>query len=70
MGWIVVIAIKPLMRELPTEGLIWLAAGGLSYMFGVFFFMATGLRYSHLIWHFFVMAGTACHFVSVFKYAI
>jgi len=70
MGWLVVIAIKPLMASLPTVGLAWLVAGGLAYTGGVVFFAADGRwRYAHFVWHLFVMAGTACHFVAVYAYA-
>ncbi len=70
MGWVVVVAIKPLWEQLPLGGLIWLGAGGLSYMTGVIFFATEKLPYNHLIWHILVLAGTAFHFVAVIKYAI
>ena len=70
MGWIVVIAIDPLVARVPTAGLLWLIAGGLSYTVGVAFFATDSrLRYGHLIWHLFVMAGTACHYFAVLWYA-
>jgi len=70
MGWLVMIAIAPLSSLLPTAGLLWLLAGGLAYTTGVFFFVADArLRYSHFVWHIFVMAGTACHFLAVLWYA-
>ena len=70
MGWLVVIAIKPLMASLPTAGLAWLVAGGLAYTGGVVFFAVDGRwRYAHFVWHLFVMAGTTCHFVAVYAYA-
>ena len=70
MGWLLVIAVKPLYARMPTEGLIWLIAGGLSYTAGVAFF-ATDSRvpYGHLIWHLFVMAGTTCHYFLILWYA-
>lgn len=71
MGWLVIIAIEPLYRALPGWGLFWLVAGGLAYTGGVVFFLAEGrLRYSHSVWHLFVIAGTACHSVAVFGYAV
>lgn len=71
MGWLVIIAIEPLYRALPGWGLFWLVAGGLAYTGGVVFFLAEGrLRYSHGVWHLFVIAGTACHSVAVFGYAV
>lgn len=70
MGWVIVIAINPLMANLPTEGLLWLLAGGLSYTVGVAFFATDSkLKYGHFIWHLFVVGGTTCHFFAVFWYA-
>jgi len=70
MGWLVVIAIKPLMDSMPVAGMAWLVAGGLAYTAGVVFFAADSRwRYGHFVWHLFVMAGTACHFVAVYAYA-
>jgi hemolysin III len=69
MGWIAVIAIKPLWMNLPAWGLFWLLAGGLMYSAGVFFFVKDQIKYSHFIWHIFVLAGTACHVVAVLGYA-
>jgi hemolysin III len=70
MGWLVLIAAKPLWESLPTAGLLWLLAGGIAYTGGVFFYVRKDLRYGHLVWHLFVVAGSACHFVAVWKYAI
>lgn len=70
MGWLIVIAVNPLWLNLPTPGLIWLASGGLAYTVGVAFFTADSyLRYSHFVWHLFVMAGTTCHYIAIFHYA-
>lgn len=70
MGWVVVIAVDPLLARVPTEGLLWLLAGGLSYTAGVAFFATDSrLQYGHLIWHLFVIAGTACHYFAVLWYA-
>ena len=70
MGWLVVIAIDPLLARLPTAGLLWLLAGGLAYSVGVVFFaLDSRLRYGHFAWHLFVVAGTACHYFAVFGYA-
>ncbi len=69
MGWLVVIAIKPLWHQLPLSGVILLGAGGIAYTLGVTFFAARGMRYNHLVWHLFVLIGTACHFIAVLKYA-
>jgi len=69
MGWIAIIAAKPFWENIPAKGLIWLLAGGVMYSVGVLFFTAHRVRYSHFIWHLFVMAGTACHVVAVMDYA-
>ncbi|NTV12333.1 MAG: hemolysin III family protein [Desulfobulbaceae bacterium] len=66
MGWIIVIAAKPLLTMTPIPGLLWLVAGGLAYTTGVAFYSNDyRLRYGHLIWHFFVLAGTTCHYFAV-----
>ena len=70
MGWLGIIAAKPLWMNLPRWGLFWLLAGGIAYTVGVVFFVADSrVRYSHFIWHLFVTAGTACHFIAVLRYA-
>lgn len=68
MGWIVVIAIGPLVRALPPAGFAWLVAGGISYTFGVVFFVWRKLRYHHAIWHLFVLGGSACHVAAIWLY--
>jgi hemolysin III len=71
MGWIVVIAVKMLWLNISVWGLFWLLAGGIAYTVGVVFFMIDEkVRYSHFIWHLFVIAGTSCHFVAVLWYSI
>jgi hemolysin III len=70
MGWLALIAVRPLWQHVPPWGLFWLLAGGLSYTLGVVFFaLDDRLRYSHFVWHVFVVAGTACHVVAVLLYA-
>ena len=70
MGWLVVIAIGPLVDRVPLPGLALLAAGGFAYTAGVFFFaLDSRLRYGHLVWHLLVVAGTTCHFFAVLWYA-
>ena len=69
MGWLALIALKPLMLQVPTWGLVWLFGGGLAYTAGIPFYASKRLRYSHFVWHLFVLAGTACHFVAVLRYA-
>ena len=68
MGWVIVIAIKPLIENLSQEGLIWLAFGGIFYTIGAFFYMREKLKYNHAVFHVFVLLGSFCHFVSIFFY--
>lgn len=70
MGWIAVVAIKPLLSSIPAHGLYWLIAGGILYSIGVGFFAARRLRFGHAIWHVFVIAGSACHYFAVLFYVI
>ncbi len=70
MGWLVIIAIEPLWLKVPMSGFFWLLAGGVAYTAGVAFFAPQRLRYSHFVWHLFVLAGTACHFTAVLWYAV
>ncbi len=70
MGWTVLVAVKPLLANVPPAGIAWLVAGGVAYTAGVIFFAWERLRYSHAIWHVFVMAGSVFHFVAVLRYAV
>jgi hemolysin III len=70
MGWLVVVAARPLAASLPAAGIAWLVAGGLSYSGGVVFFAWRRLPYSHAVWHGFVLAGSVCHYVAVLRYGI
>jgi hemolysin III len=67
MGWLVVIAAKPVLTHVPTITLLWIAAGGLLYSSGVIFYVWKRLPYNHTVWHLFVLAGSACHYVAVFR---
>lgn len=69
MGWLVVVAAKPMWESVPGWGLLWLAIGGLAYTAGTGFYAASRLPYRHFVWHLFVLAGTACHAVAVLWYA-
>jgi hemolysin III len=70
MGWLVVIAGKPLLANIAAPGLVLLAAGGLAYTLGVAFFtLDSRVRYAHFVWHLFVIAGTTCHFFAVLGYS-
>ena len=68
MGWLAVIAVKPLLTAASVPELVWLLVGGLFYTAGVIFFGWKKLRYSHAVWHIFVLAGSLCHYVAVIYY--
>ena len=71
MGWIVLVAVKPLLAALGTAGFIWLATGGVMYTVGIIFFaLDHRLRHAHGIWHLFVIAGSLLHFVAIAHYVI
>jgi len=69
MGWLVLIAAKTVWLRVPGWGLFWLFCGGIAYTAGVAFFAAHRVRYSHFVWHLFVLAGSACHFIAVLRYS-
>jgi hemolysin III len=69
MGWMCVVAIKPMVAQIPEAGLWWLFAGGLCYTLGVPFYLMKRARYAHAVWHLFVLGGSGCHFWSVLHYA-
>jgi hemolysin III len=69
MGWLIIIALKPLLASLTTAGFIWLLMGGLFYSSGVVFYaLGSATNHFHGIWHLFVMAGSLCHFITIFYY--
>lgn len=70
MGWLAIVAIKPLVQSIPAAGMFWLVAGGLAYTFGVVFYVWKKLPYNHAVWHLFVLAGSACHFVAIYRYVL
>ena len=65
MGWIAVVAIKPMTEQLSTWALVWIFSGGVAYTAGTLFYMSRRIRYTHTIWHGFVLAGSALHFAAV-----
>jgi hemolysin III len=68
MGWLVLIAFRPLTLVVPVQTLVWLFAGGIAYTGGVIFFVTDErVRYHHFVWHLFVLAGTLCHFCAIFS---
>ncbi|MFS2156548.1 hemolysin III family protein [Pseudomonas sp. Pseusp122] len=70
MGWIVLVAVKPLLAALGTAGFAWLAAGGVLYTVGIIFFARDHIRHWHGIWHLFVVAGSLLHFVAICFYVL
>ena len=68
MGWLIIFAIKPLIIALSTRSLIYLILGGLFYTVGILFYalQSVGFKYSHSIWHLFVLAGSVFHFVMIY----
>ncbi len=69
MGWVVVLAIRPLMASLAWRGLVLLALGGVFYTVGIVFYVIRR-SYMHSIWHLFVLAGSVCHYLSILLYVI
>ena len=68
MGWLVLVALGPVVRHVPGGALAWLVAGGLSYTVGVVFFAWERLRFGHAVWHLFVLGGSSCHYAAVLGY--
>ncbi len=68
MGWLVLIALDPILESVPRGLLTWLVAGGMSYTLGLAFFMAKRLPYYHAVWHLFVLGGSVCHFIGMLLY--
>ncbi len=68
MGWIVIIAIKPLINNLSTEGIKWLFIGGIFYTVGALLYLIKKIPYNHAIFHVFVLLGSFSHFVAVYFY--
>lgn len=69
MGWLMVIGIKPMWAHMSPSGLVWLGAGGMAYTGGIVFFAVDRVRFGHLLWHLCVIAGTACHYIAVYRYS-
>ena len=70
MGWMLLTALGPFLRQVPMETIIWLLAGGLSYTAGTYFYMHKRIPFAHAIWHGFVLGGSACHFVAVTQHVV
>ena len=70
IGWVGLVAIKPLVAALPVPGLWLLFGGGVSYTFGVLFYVRRSLRYHHAVWHMFVLGGSVLHYFAVLWYVL
>lgn len=71
MGWVALIALKPIVDMIPWPGVLWLIAGGAAYTFGVIFYLLDKrVPFFHAIWHLFVLIGNACHFLAVLRYVL
>lgn len=70
MGWFAVFIIKPLIAALSIEAIYWLIAGGVFYTVGAIFYLIKRIPYNHAIWHLFVLAGSAAHFIAVVNYVL
>ena len=65
MGWLALVAVKPMLLSVPQSGVLWLLAGGVLYTVGVVFYAWKKIPYSHAIWHGFVIAGSTGHYFAV-----
>ncbi len=71
MGWVVIVALVPLYRALGSAGFAWLVAGGLFYTLGIAFYaIDERVSWAHGVWHLFVLAGSAAHFVAIYRYVL
>jgi len=70
MGWTCVVAVYPLWRALGTMGVLGIVAGGLLYTFGVLFYALKHLKYTHAVWHLFVLGGSMVHFFTILFYVM
>ncbi|KPJ91807.1 MAG: hemolysin III [Gammaproteobacteria bacterium SG8_15] len=71
MGWVILVALYPLIQNLPIGGLVWLVVGGLCYTGGmVFYALDEKLNHAHGIWHLFVLGGSICHFLAILLYVL
>ena len=71
MGWIVLVAIRPLLDSLGTSGVAWLAGGGTAYTLGIVFYaFDKRFPHGHGIWHLFVIAGSVLHFIAIFFHVL
>jgi len=70
MGWLLLFFLLPFFRQLPLPAIILILTGGVCYSLGTIFFKLEKMKYHHLVWHIFVLAGSALHFIAIFRYLI
>jgi len=70
LGWLIVVDLEGLLTMVPPGGVTWLIAGGLAYTGGILFYAIDRIPYNHAIWHLFVIAGSACHYLAVLWYVV
>lgn len=70
MGWLVLVAIVPMINKLPLMGWLWILIGGLCYSLGIVFYKIAKFPFHHLVWHLLVIAGSISHFFAVYFYVI
>jgi hemolysin III len=70
MGWLAVLLVYPLYQSVAGNGLLLLVAGGLCFSIGVIFYVKKHIKFTHAAWHFFVIAGCACHYFSIYYFVI
>lgn len=68
MGWVIIIAIKPLINSMAIPGLLWLLAGGIFYTIGAILYQRKTMKYNHAIFHVFVLLGSICHYIVILNY--
>ena len=68
MGWLVVVAVKPMLERVEPQLLLLMLAGGLFYTLGIIFYAVKKIPFNHGIWHLFVLAGSSCHFIGFLLY--
>ena len=65
MGWVIIVGCVPLVRSVPTESVILLIAGGVAYTIGTIWYRRKDVRFTHAVWHVFVIIGTVCHWFAI-----
>lgn len=70
MGWLIVVAFRPVWRGIGPMGFLWLGIGGICYSLGCVFYLSRTIKFGHIIWHLLVIAGTVCHFFGILFHVI